>query len=830
MKKLFYIFAAVLFTAVSCSKEMSVSPYKAKHVEKVTLYASMDQSKTELQSDLSVFWEAGDYILVIGDTLHQFKAVEGGAASVPFTGDFYYHDSLTVDTASDFYAIYPNLYYESHASNVFNVNFPNVQRISADGYDSYAGIALGKLSGDTFTMRQASGLLKFTLSSSDITSIVISNPSNTKFAGTVPVTVDADGALSLGEAQLSSILVIPADTTFFAPGTYYVTVAPATLASGIEFKFTRSSDDAIASKVGANSVTFKRGQVMNFGTIDSDLSWNSFSTKIRMDMMQVDDLGNFVRDTAGNYIYEHHFEYPTSFNSGISMGTFLGQDATLIANETYGSLSYDVHSTTGFAKHKMGLRWGKGTGDYITIPKINGLTLQAVKIWMGGSAGLYQPLGYLSINTDGAPAPGGGMYKAHAYRGDVYVWHLTEPDPNKTYRITCNLDGFEIDNLRWEFIYSGTPAATVVKMTCSTDGLENSNASFIGSFATFQGVEPDSYTCGFEYRQKGADTWSSVEADPDFDFTYDVDCITPGVDYELRSYVEISDGKHYSSIVEFKTPSVVTYTFDFTTSANFLSMGDHPVTATNPNTKTSYDETLINVGGNNNCFKLHYEANGGGFYWNEGLVCYKNKGNSKIGLPVLNGLTLNTILIEFGTVSQSSNKHGIYDAAGNCLSGNKNKGTDTEPYYTDGSDALSMPNNGSRKFVLSKLAEATPYFIQFITKKDVITVKTLTLVYNGVEAPTVQYIKAPVYDSGTLTSQIYFNSVTTDAIITAGFEKETSVAGVYESIATGNCTPLSSGVTTVTASATLKVGDAVRVWVSFDGGATKVSGPVLNVI
>ena len=251
MKKVI-TYALILAAAFACQRENlpeeAVEPDTL--VDKV--FTTDAETKTVL-SGSSVRWAASDKVSVFdGKGNRRFSvALEGNAASI-------YGKAADVSSYS---LLYP--YDESAvcASKVISTLLPEIQRPEKDGFDPSANITCCFTEGESVTMSNVCGLLRFTVSGNDVAGISLTSVAGEKFAGRIKVDMSISGKPTVTSATSDCVRILPSSGKVFRPGTYCVSLAPVTMNSGVEIRLFRSDGTAglrvndAALKVVRNSFT-----------------------------------------------------------------------------------------------------------------------------------------------------------------------------------------------------------------------------------------------------------------------------------------------------------------------------------------------------------------------------------------------------------------------------------------------------------------------------------------------------------------------------------------------------------------------------------------------
>lgn len=225
--------------------------------------ASVEATRTVLENEGSVSWEAGDEISLFDPSGNNNKFVTSvGGESVTFSG-------TAVNAGGKYYALYP---YDANANlsgSVFTTMLP-AQQSARDG--SFASmlnpsVAVADGPNESLSFKNACAVIKFsftTTTDAEISKVVFQGNSGEPLAGNVQIdagvtspvaVVLTDGASS--EIELSG--------TFAPHKDYYFVVAPCSLSNGFTITFYNSEGKAW-SRVGTKSASLKAGYILDLGT------------------------------------------------------------------------------------------------------------------------------------------------------------------------------------------------------------------------------------------------------------------------------------------------------------------------------------------------------------------------------------------------------------------------------------------------------------------------------------------------------------------------------------------------------------------------------------
>ena len=225
--------------------------------------ASVEATRTVLENEGSVSWEAGDEISLFDPSGNNNKFVTSvGGESVTFSG-------TAVNAGGKYYALYP---YDANANlsgSVFTTMLP-AQQSARDG--SFASmlnpsVAVADGPNESLSFKNACAVIKFsftTTTDAEISKVVFQGNNGEPLAGNVQIdagvtspvaVVLTDGASS--EIELSG--------TFTPDKDYYFVVAPCSLSNGFTITFYNSEGKAW-SRVGTKSASLKAGYILDLGT------------------------------------------------------------------------------------------------------------------------------------------------------------------------------------------------------------------------------------------------------------------------------------------------------------------------------------------------------------------------------------------------------------------------------------------------------------------------------------------------------------------------------------------------------------------------------------
>ena len=275
-KKVLFAAFAVVFAALSCSKEAepvdnthepeAIVPQQRELVP-YTITAGAP-TKTAIDGSGNVVWSADDAIKVYydgGSAVSSEIELASGGASATFT--VMLPEGMA---ASDkLYAVYPATTDASLSGSTFSIVVPEEQTGKFE--DVNIVVAATTVGEHTLSFRQVLSFVNFTVSAGNpkaITRALFKDLYETAIVGTLPVTFDDSGNATPGTATSTGTEV---SLTAVQEGKNYIAVLPGVALQSIGLKLGSSSAwfTPIASD---NDVTIDRGHTKPLGTVDTKVS------------------------------------------------------------------------------------------------------------------------------------------------------------------------------------------------------------------------------------------------------------------------------------------------------------------------------------------------------------------------------------------------------------------------------------------------------------------------------------------------------------------------------------------------------------------------------
>src|SRR5574344_211360 len=261
------IMLAAIATAFSCSKESATTENETVNMTPMTFSVNEEdgETKTALGSDnLSGNWTAGDKIAIFDNVSNTPLSFDVDATHNSASG------SVT-SSSTTFYAIYPYDAAATISGSVITTTIPTTQYAVAGGFAEEANVSVAYTTSTekSFTFHNVCALVKFTVAADNVKSVTLRGKPTDKIAGKVSINYNSGVPTTTVDATNGSAYVTlkNSDNSVLTNGaTYYIAVAPGTLASGMSLTYTMSDGSSII-KASGNSVTFARNIIKNLGSI-----------------------------------------------------------------------------------------------------------------------------------------------------------------------------------------------------------------------------------------------------------------------------------------------------------------------------------------------------------------------------------------------------------------------------------------------------------------------------------------------------------------------------------------------------------------------------------
>ncbi len=525
---------------------------------------------------LSLQWQAGDRIAV-------YCGKEGASNAVSYVstqGDGTFTGSGS--KASRYWSVYPASMAQSFSPgksasfpDTLDVHFSCEQKGYPGSYDPASWGAVCTASGTTLSFRNLGGLIRFSLSGSDIRQAILRTPDGARFGGVARVTIASDNqpliSSYVDRKSAFSVWLTPSASSTFEAGAAYCFAVPAqSLPRGLKIIFTNAEGkeaiwmDPTPREIAPSSLT-------DLGIIDTgSLTWEDVAVV------------EFLKESGKELLWPFSTPASNPFPSGYkdARQTSLMRTRHSLTLEGIGDfVIYPEYDTTAYSSpeaalgkcyiaptNHTGFRYGTSPGSYLEIPGREGKAAYKITLTVGtngefSSNGTVTTsnLGELKVtDAKGNDIPGGEVSTAKLSKGMELTWRFSGIN-GMPYRIVTTGSGeTDILELRAFYLSSSDPltfsAQSVSMGRVSVDPFSLRAAVLRGSFEALPFFRADRFVCGFEYRLAHGSDWTEVLcAEGGESFSCTLEGLTAGKEYECRALVKVGQERYLSEAVSFST-------------------------------------------------------------------------------------------------------------------------------------------------------------------------------------------------------------------------------------------------------------------------------------
>lgn len=273
MKKNMIIAAAVLASAVACTKEIE-EPSALDGKVQMSFAVSTEQTKTVLEGTNKTFWTGVEKLSVFdGEDNNLFSAeLSAPAATAQFSGK--------AAAAPTYYALYPYSRAAKLSGTTVSTELPAAQTATKGTFDPSAALLFGTADGTNVTLKNLTAMLKLTVPA-NVTSIEVDG-NGTALAGSVNVNVVS---AELSGATASKVTL--SGKGALEAGTYYIAVTPATV-SGLSVKLIDSDNSKYILRSVADARTLAANTIYDMGEFNAS-EWVAESEQPKEDAQIIFD-------------------------------------------------------------------------------------------------------------------------------------------------------------------------------------------------------------------------------------------------------------------------------------------------------------------------------------------------------------------------------------------------------------------------------------------------------------------------------------------------------------------------------------------------------------
>lgn len=364
MKKRIYWLAAMagLCLLASCTSEEEMQPSGDNQgLTHITFHAGQSVTRTIIDGEDStqIDWQEGECISILdGSSTPRTFTLTSGKGEMEGT-----FDGMAKET-NVYTAVYPQQQegLTLNGNSVEGMVLPDVQTANAGTFDPKANLMMARTKSGEYDLQfyNATAFIKVT-PQMDCEQISIVNADSAQaLAGTMTVTLDESNTISTKiTANGTHMVSLMGDIK--AGSTYYIAVAPGTLAKGFRLGIT-TSEGKHYRKDASKSVTLTANKVLNLGSISIDkMEWLPYVTFSAKEEQGVTLQESDTMKVKGSQVIEKMW-YSTDYGKHwsdfkINQEYSFGKEKRLMlmgANNTYGTSAVNVKDGYNYFIFKNG--------------------------------------------------------------------------------------------------------------------------------------------------------------------------------------------------------------------------------------------------------------------------------------------------------------------------------------------------------------------------------------------------------------------------------------------------------------------------------------------
>lgn len=364
---------ALCLTLASCAVEefSNDAVLKEDLMQHVTLSAKWEEpaeTKTALNQDFSVSWNADDEITVFSGTegyTFTIASLSDDGKTAIFEGD--------IVPAANYYAIYPKDESASiTADGVVTTTLPAVQTAAAGSFGKGANLSIAKFDGESLCFKNVGAIASVSVMNEGIASVTLS--SDTVLAGPAAVSL-VDGVPAA--AFVDGVCSVTLSGGLTKGEKYYFVVYPGAHANGLKLTFTdaegkraiynnpKECEFAVNGNVYLGAITIDDGKWIapavgfltstTVGIYEPDMELVDYAFSKYMDQLVkvVDTNKSFRMQNLNQMKYLEVYDVPASYTIGDSFNVRILQNYVTELGENY-------YETVTVEKVEDGLVWLRG--------------------------------------------------------------------------------------------------------------------------------------------------------------------------------------------------------------------------------------------------------------------------------------------------------------------------------------------------------------------------------------------------------------------------------------------------------------------------------------
>lgn len=260
MKKIFFagfVFAALV--SYSCAKQEIASPEEGSaKLEKMVFGAGMETLKTQTDlksyiSDWSArtqYWAQGDSVSLFSENVnYKFVNTLADGTEAEFTGE--------AEPSASYVAVYPYREDATISDGKVSVVLPAEQTSDTYGTDPSALIKVASSQNGDLVFRNLFSLVKFSITETDVTSVIIEGNNDEVIAGTISVTPGQTPSWTVVKGEKTIVFNSP-DGNAFTTGDYAVAVLPQTFTKGLRLILKKDGQVKCSVKSSSSKIDAER--------------------------------------------------------------------------------------------------------------------------------------------------------------------------------------------------------------------------------------------------------------------------------------------------------------------------------------------------------------------------------------------------------------------------------------------------------------------------------------------------------------------------------------------------------------------------------------------
>ncbi|MBO6169120.1 MAG: DNA/RNA non-specific endonuclease [Bacteroidales bacterium] len=512
ISRFFIAFASAILAAACTAGNLDLSSSKALVTREFT--ASLDASpdtRTSLGEQGKVLWDAsGESITIVDEDGLCYKLTQNDVSSDGLTATF----TGEVPETGCKYAIYPAQSEIRLEDGAITLSLPDRQNAVEDGFESGANLAISKVEGDKLSFKNICGILSFSVTADDITSISFSADEKSGGALTGSALTEFTGDAPFSVSDLSSGYGMVELKGNIKSGSRYLALAYPGIYNNLKVIFT-NKDGRTATFTKDATLTIERSKILKISPFTiSDKDWDDYTEPGGTAMLTYDEASDYVKGYGSVQKYTNQY------------GTW-----------------------TICASKQKSFQLNNGKVAYLGTPQFEGaikeLTINNISDRSGD---------FIVCTAANGSSPSGNQVRGAFNKTCTVTIDVSSLNANQLFVYASAVANITELSVVWGG--SGTtppdnPDDPYVKVTTGdASGITMTSATLSGSWS---GANTSVREAGFTLGTSAADLDQTFQADlsstgASGSFSVTLDALDPNITYYYRAYVILQDGQ---KIVEF---------------------------------------------------------------------------------------------------------------------------------------------------------------------------------------------------------------------------------------------------------------------------------------